>query len=197
MAVPLTSLFVTVTPCGALLGAKTMWHIVYSNLKKKKKQDFRYILEPWQNSPQWHFPLKKKKKKDYFIHHPPMSWPPSPRCQPPGTHQRRGALWTRRWSLPSADRSPPRRLGGRVPPRCSTAPLAARDQQMAGKTLCNPECTATAAPPSREINATTSKDVCFSQNYHTLNFEGNDLLKKHFLLNDTEKYSFLSLNFSA
>lgn len=179
MAVPLTSLFVTVTPCGALLGAKTTWHIVYINLKKTKQNKKRFQV--YSAALTFSF-------EDYFIHHPPMSWPPSPRCQPPGTHQRRGALWTRRWSLPSADRSPSRRPAGRVPPRCSTAPPAARGQQMAGKTPCNPECTGTAAPPSREINATTtSKDVCFSQYHHTprlflwyWTFEGNNLLKKTF-----------------
>lgn len=98
-----------------------------------------------------------------------MSWPPSPRCQPPGTHQRRGALWTRRWSLPSADRSPPRPHGGRVPPWCSTAPPADRDQQMAGKTPCSPGRTGTAAPPSPETNFTTYENVTFfSQYFHQL-----------------------------
>lgn len=142
MAVPLTSLFVTVIPCGALLGAKTTWHIVYFNnmFCSRPLTVYRILL--------WHFTLKGKKKEDYFIHHPPVSWPPSPRCQPPGTHQRRGALWTRRWSLPSADRSLPRPPEGRVPPRCSTAPLADHDQQLAGKTPCNLERTGTAAPPS-------------------------------------------------
>lgn len=180
MAVPLVSLFVTVTPCGARLGAKRMKYTVYhADINAISSDAVSFlgmvcISNSFAHYKKWYLAfvssskyttIEKKMKElqqcysihvsycrtKVFIHLLPMSWPPSPHCQPPGTHQRRDALWTRRWILSSADRSPPRLPAGRLPPWCSTAPPAGRVQRMACKTPCNPGCTGTAARPSWDV----------------------------------------------
>lgn len=188
MAVPLASLFVTVTPCGARLGAKRMKQTVYHTIMNTismliwcYKLPAVYSCNGFANttSDTWilcfvlHIETSKyitlKVKQSYCsniirffsaiyrnisycrtkvsIHLLLMSWPPSPHCQPPGIHQRRVGLWTRRWILSSADQSSPRLPMGCVPPWCSTAPPAGRVQRTACRTPCNPGRMETAARP--------------------------------------------------